>query len=129
MKTVRGKFEIKSAPASTDDNIKKMGGMAMTFDKVFSGALELTSKVSMFGVMNQDLGSGGYIALELLEGSVEGKTGSFVLQHSCFMNRGKQEQEIRVVPDSGTGELKGIAGAMTIEIVEKQHYYNFTYSL
>ena|SRR5437868_2550858 len=129
MKTVRGKFEIKSAPANTDDNIKKMGGMAMTFDKVFSGALELTSKVSMFGIMNKELGSGGYIALEMLEGSVEGKKGSFLLQHSCFMNRGAQEQLIRVIPDSGTGELKGIGGTMTIEIVEGQHVYDVSYCL
>lgn len=82
-----------------------MGGMGMIFDKVFSGSIDAKSKVSMFGVMNKNLGSGGYIALELLEGSVEGKKGTFIMQHSCFMDRGIDEQIIRVIPDSGTGEL------------------------
>ena len=129
MKTVRGKFEIKSTPATADDNIKKMGGMAMTFDKVFSGFIEATSKVSMFGIMNRELGSGGYIALELVEGAIEGKKGSFVLQHSCLMSRGQQEQLIQVIPDSGTGELQGLSGAMKIEIIEGQHFYNFEYGI
>lgn len=127
MKTVRGKFEIKSSPASTDDNIKKMGGMGMSFDKVFSGFIEATSKVSMFGIMNRELKSGSYIALELIEGAVEGKKGTFILQHSCFMNKGKEEQVIKVVPDTGTGELKGLSGTMKIEIIEGQHFYNFEY--
>lgn len=129
MKNIRGKFEIKSTPTTADENIKKMGGVAMTFDKVFSGALAAISKVSMFGIMNRDLGSGGYIAFELLEGAIEGKNGTFVLQHSCLMNRGKEEQHIQVMPDTGTGELKGISGKMKIEIIEGQHFYNFEYSL
>lgn len=129
MKNVRGKFELKSSPATPDENIVKMGGIGMTFDKAFAGSIEAKSKVSMFGVMNRDLGSGSYIALELVDGAIEGKKGTFVLQHSCFMNRGKDEQHIQIVPDTGTGELKGISGSMKIEIIEGQHFYNFEYSL
>ncbi|MFS4459133.1 DUF3224 domain-containing protein [Bdellovibrio sp. HCB2-146] len=129
MKTIKGKFEIKSSPATTDDNIKKMGGMGMSFDKVFSGSLRANSKVSMFGIMNKELGSGGYIAFELVEGEIEDKKGTFVLQHSCFMSKGKQEQSIQVVPDTGTGGLSGLAGSMKIEIIDGQHFYHFEYSL
>lgn len=129
MKNVRGKFELKSSPATPDENIVKMGGIGMTFDKAFVGSIEAKSKVSMFGVMNRDLGSGSYIALELVDGAIDGKKGTFILQHSCFMNRGKDEQHIQVVPDTGTGELKGISGSMKIEIIEEQHFYNFEYSL
>lgn len=128
MKNIKGSFEVKSSPATADENIKNMNGMAMHFDKIFAGSINAQSKVSMFGIMNRDLGSGGYIALELLEGEVDGKRGTFVLQHSSFMNRGKDEQLIRIVPDTGTGELKGISGNMKIEIVEGRHFYNFEYS-
>ncbi|MFZ3229894.1 MAG: DUF3224 domain-containing protein [Pseudobdellovibrio sp.] len=129
MNKIKGKFEVKSSPVAPDENIKKMGGMAMTFDKIFSGEIEARGKVSMFGIMNRDLGSGGYIALELIEGAIEGKNGTFIMQHSCFMNKGKEEQKIKVVPDTGTGELKGISGNMVIEIIEGQHFYNFEYTL
>lgn len=129
MKNLRGKFELKSSPVAPDENILKMGGMGMTFEKVFFGSIEAKSKVSMFGIINRDLGSGSYIALELIEGAIEEKKGSFVLQHSCFMNRGKDEQHIKVVPDTGTGELKGISGSMKIEIIDGQHFYDFEYSL
>lgn len=129
MKSIKGKFEIKTSPAAPDENIKKMGGMAMVFEKIFAGEIDAKSKVSMFGIMNGELGSGGYIAFELIEGAIEGKRGTFVMQHSCFMNKGKDEQYIKVVPDTGTAELKGISGNMKIEIIEGQHFYTFEYSL
>jgi hypothetical protein len=45
------------------------------------------------------------------------------------MSRGTPQQSITVVPDSGTGDLAGLSGSMTIDIVEGKHYYNFTYQL
>lgn len=127
MKKIRGTFEVKSSPISTDENIQKMGGIGMRFEKVFSGPIEAKSKVSMFGIMNREKGSGGYIALELIEGTIEGKKGTFVMQHSCFMDQGKDQQQIKVIPDTGTGDLKGISGNMIIEIIEGQHFYNFEF--
>jgi hypothetical protein len=55
--------------------------------------------------------------------------GSFVLQHTGTMTRGAPELGITVVPDSGTGELVGLAGKMTIKIVEGKHFYEFDYTL
>jgi len=128
MKTIQGPFEVKSTPLATNDVLKKMGAVSMMFEKEFHGALEGKSVVSMSGIMNKEFGSGGYVALELVEGTIEGKSGSFILQHSSLMNRGKDEQKIVVVPDSGSKELSGLEGEMKIEIKEGgKHFYTFTY--
>jgi hypothetical protein len=67
--------------------------------------------------------------MEQVTGTLAGRTGTFVLQHSSTMSRGTPQQSILVVPDSGTGDLAGLSGSMTIDIVEGKHYYNFTYEL
>jgi hypothetical protein len=127
--TVIGKFEVKSTPLPVDEFTQVIGAMRMIFQKTFSGALDATGTVSMMGMMNQDLGSGAYVALEKITGSLDGHKGSFCLQHSSSMSRGKPTQSVKVVPDSGTEELKNISGEMSIDIVEGQHFYTFTYEL
>lgn len=129
MKAIKGSFEIKSTPVPPTELLKKMNGLSMTFEKTFRGELDGHSSVSMMGTMNKDLGSGGYVALELFEGRLDGKSGSFVLQHSSLMDKGKDSQSIKVVPDSATGDLKGLNGEMRIEIKEGKHFYSFEYSL
>lgn len=74
-------------------------------------------------------GSAAYVALERVEGSLQGRAGSFVLQHRALMTRGEPEQSVRVVPDSATGDLAGLRGDMRIEIREGQHFYHFDYTL
>jgi hypothetical protein len=128
-KHAQGRFEVKPAPLPADDVSKKLGLMRMSFEKRFEGPLEATSLVSMIGMMDQELGSGAYVALERITGRLDGRAGSFCLQHSCAMERGKPSQIITVVPDSGTGELKGLRGTFTIDIVEDQHFYDFEYEL
>ena len=130
MKNIKGKFEIKSTPLDADDVTKIIGAMKMRFDKQFSGPLEGRGTVSFLGVMNKESGSGGYVGLELIEGAIEGQKGAFLLQHSCTMSGGKQEQSITVIPDSGSGELTGLVGRMTIDInSDGEHFYSFDYSL
>lgn len=124
---VKGSFEVKGSPLEMDEVSKELGVMRRKFEKKFDGPLKGTSVVSMMGIMNQDLGSGAYVALEKLTGSLNGKDGTFCLQHSCSMARGAQQQSITVVPDSGTGGFKGIEGSMTIDIVNGQHFYTFVY--
>lgn len=92
-------------------------------DKVWSGDIQGTSTVHMLGLLNRELGSGAYVALERVEGTVGVKKGSFCLVHSATMNRGAPGMVIAVVPDSGTGELQGIAGMLRIDIVEGVHHY------
>ncbi len=100
-----------------------------SLEKRFYGGLEGTSTVQMLSAITSVQGSAGYVALERVTGSLHGRAGTFVLQHSGTMRRGKPELAVTVVPDSGTGELGGISGSMTIEIVEGKHLYTFAYSL
>ena len=53
----------------------------------------------------------------------------FVLQHTGTMTRGTPGLSVTVVPDSGTGQLVGLAGSMTIKIEAGKHFYEFDYTL
>src|SRR5271165_4091355 len=100
----------------------------MSIDKQFHGDLEGTSKGEMLGAMTEVKGSAGYVAIERVTGTLNGRSGTFVLQHSGTMTRGTQHMTITVVPDSGTGGLAGISGSMTIIIKEGgKHFYEFEY--
>ena len=129
-KTAHGPFEVKASPLPADENCQSVGVMRMAFEKRFTGALEANSVVSMIGMMDQELGSGGYVALERLTGRLDGREGTFCLQHSCTMDRGKPTQNIVIVPDSGTGALQGISGAMIIDIKDNgDHFYSLEYTI
>ena len=97
------------------------------FDKRFRGPLDATSVVHMLAVMSATPGSGAYVAIERIEGTLDGKRGSFHAQHSGAMDRGTPSLDISVVPDSGTGELAGLHGRIAIDIVDGKHYYTFDY--
>lgn len=99
------------------------------FEKRFSGALQAQSQVEMLAVRTAHEGSAGYVAVERIVGSIDGKTGSFAVVHTGVMNRGQQSLSIGIVPDSGTGALHGISGSMDIQIVDGQHYYTVDYEL
>lgn len=128
-KTVKGFFEVKSKPLQADETTQAVGAMRMKFEKRFVGPLAAESLVSMMGMMNQSLGSGGYVAMEKITGVLEGRSGSFCMQHSSGMNRGTPSQTITVVPDSGTEQLQGLSGDMVIDIIEGKHFYTFNYEL
>jgi hypothetical protein len=125
-----GPFEVKIDPQPPDE---KAGGAAvgrMLLDKQFHGDLEATSKGTMLAAGTGAKGSsGGYVALEIVTGTLKGRTGTFVLQHSATMNRGVPNLSITVVPDSGTGQLTGLAGKMNISIANGKHSYDFEYTL
>jgi hypothetical protein len=73
--------------------------------------------------------SAGYVAIEKVTGTLQGRSGTFILQHSATMNRGAPQLSLNVVPDSGTGQLTGITGSMTIKIENGKHFYGFDYTL
>jgi len=102
----------------------------MTLDKQFHGDLEAVSVGEMLSAMTAVKGSAGYVAMELVRGTLHGKQGTFVLQHSAFMTRGTPDLTVTVVPDSGTDELTGLTGRMQI-IIEAggRHSYRFEYTL
>jgi hypothetical protein len=101
----------------------------LLIEKQFHGDLEATSRGQMLSAATPVKGSAGYVALERVSGMLHGRTGTFVLQHSGTMDRGAPQLIITVVPDSGTGELTGIAGRMAIVIADGKHAYELEYTL
>ena len=120
-----GPFEVKLVPQPADGS--PLG--RMTIDKQFHGDLEATSKGQMLAFSTDVKGSAGYVAMEQVNGTLHGRTGTFVLQHSGTMTRGAPQLTVTVVPDSGTGELVGLAGKMNIIIADGKHSYEFDYTL
>lgn len=101
----------------------------MSIDKQFHGDLEAVSKGQMLSVATRVKGSAGYVAIEQVTGSLHGRSGSFALQHTGTMTRGAPQLSVTVVPDSGSEELTGLTGTMTIIIVDGKHSYDFAYTL
>jgi hypothetical protein len=124
-----GTFEVKLTPRAPDDSSDQSAIGRMALDKQFHGDLEATSAGQMLAAMSGVKGSGGYVAMERVTGTLQGRRGSFVLQHSGTMNRGAAHLTLTVVPDSGTDELAGLSGSMEIAIEGKQHSYNFSYTI
>ena len=123
-----GAFDVKLDVQPVDEK----GGAAigrLSIDKQFHGDLEASSKGQMLAASTATPGSAGYVAIEHVTGTLEGRSGSFILQHSGTMTRGAPQLSVTVVPDSGTGQLTGLAGKMTIRITEGKHFYEFEYTL
>jgi uncharacterized protein DUF3224 len=125
-----GTFEVKVQVQKTDNKDAESAKLGrMSLDKQFHGELEATSAGEMLSVGTEVAGSAGYVAMERVNGTLHGRAGSFALQHSGTMTRGEGQLSVTVVPDSGTGQLAGIAGTMTITIVAGKHFYEFRYTL
>ena len=122
-----GTFEVKLAPQDDKSEDATLG--RMTIDKQFHGDLEGVSRGQMLTALTSVEGSAGYVAIERVSGTLHGRSGSFTLQHSSVLRRGEPEQNIIVVPDSGTGQLAGLAGKMVIKIADGKHSYDFEYTL
>jgi hypothetical protein len=129
MPRASGTFDVKLAPQPSDDYAD--GGMLgrLTIDKQFRGDLTGVSKGQMLSAGTPVKGSAGYVAMELVTGTLAGRSGTFVFQHSGTMSRGAASLSLTVVPDSGSGELTGLAGAMVIDIANGKHSYVFEYAL
>jgi Protein of unknown function (DUF3224) len=125
----RGTFEVKMTPQPAQDGVGDSGIGRMALDKEFQGDLEATSKGQMLAAGTDVSGSAGYVALERISGTLHGRSGTFALQHSGTMTRGTPQLSITVVPDSGGGELLGLAGTLAITITDGQHFYDFEYTL
>jgi len=100
-----------------------------SIDKQIHGDLEAATKGEMLAGGDPKQGTAGYVAMEVVTGSLSGKHGSFALQHSATMDSNGPKMAVIVVPGSGTGELQGIAGTFAIHIDKGQHSYDFDYTL
>ncbi|HMF76987.1 MAG TPA: DUF3224 domain-containing protein [Bryobacteraceae bacterium] len=120
-----GTFEVKLVPLTIEE--KALGRMSI--DKQFRGDLDAASKGEMLAAMTSVKGSAGYVAMERVSGTLHGRAGTFILQHSSTMTRGTPLQSVTVVPDSGSDQLAGLTGKMTILIADGKHSYDFEYAL
>jgi hypothetical protein len=129
MPRASGTFEVKLAPQPTDDYADGATLGRLTIDKQFRGDLAGASRGQMLSSMTPVKGSAGYVAMELVTATLAGRAGTFVFQHSGTMDRGTASLALTVVPDSGTGELTGLAGSMAIIIADGTHSYEMEYAL
>lgn len=128
MNNAHGTFDVKLAPQTPSDSSSGAVGR-MTIDKEFHGDLIASSKGEMLALMSGTVKeSGGYVAMERVAGALQGRKGTFALQHSGTMNRGAQSLTLTVVPDTGTGDLAGLSGSMKIIITDGKHCYDFDYT-
>jgi hypothetical protein len=133
MMRAHGTFDVQLTPQPPDAYANAAAdGSSMgrlTIDKQFHGDLVATSQGQMLSAMTTVKGSAGYVAMERVTGTLGGRRGSFVLQHSGTMTRGAPTLVLTVVPDSGTEDLVGLSGSMTIDTSGGGHAYEFTYAL
>ena len=128
---VSGPFDVKVTPQKPDTQIARAAALGrLTIDKRYHGDLEATAKGEMLATQSETKGSAAYVALERVTGTLQGHSGSFVLQHSATMDRGATQSSVTVVPDSGTGQLAGLSGEMRIRIdPEGRHSYEFDFRI
>ncbi len=127
MPTAHGTFDVSmeaEPPFLEHDGIKLNRNVVR---KEFSGDVLGTSEAQMVAAYTATPGSAGYVAIEHFTGSVAGRSGSFVLQHSGLMDRGNAALTVTIVPDSGTGELAGISGTLEIDNDAGEHSYVLEY--
>lgn len=127
--TAKGTFSVQMKPDGEPSSADGVSLGRMLLSKTFEGDLAGTGEGQMLTAMTPVKGSAGYVAIERVTGTLNGKKGSFVFQHTGSMNRGEQSLSITVVPDSGTDEFAGISGVFRLTIEGGKHYYEFEYSL
>ena len=125
---VTGPFEVKRTAEAVHDAAANLVGRH-SLDKTYSGDLSAHGVGEMLSAGTGTPGSAGYVAIEKVTGTLNGKTGSFYLQHSGTLTRGVGTLTITVIPDSGTDDLTGLRGTMQIDIIDGKHHYVFDYDL
>lgn len=126
---ITGQFEVHlETEAIAHPSLAEVFGRR-SLRKQFHGELNASSLGEMLSYRGQQAGSAAYVAIEQVQGKLQGKSGSFALAHYGRMQAGQSELILQVVPDSGTHELSGLKGEMKIIIKDKQHFYEFNYTL
>ena len=128
----KGTFVVKINPVDGSALAQEAGIGRMTIDKTFSGDLEGTSKGEMLTGATESTGAMAYVAMERVTGKLNGRSGSFLLMHNASMLKSDPAgggMQITVVPQSGTEELAGMSGKLTIVIDAGKHSYDLEYEL
>jgi hypothetical protein len=121
--TAHGTFEVTITPQDP------VGGIGrFDLEKTWSGDLAGTGHGQMLSAGDPAQGSAGYVALEVVDGTLHGSHGSFAFQQLGVMRGGEQELRYDVVPGSGTGDLAGISGTLALTLDDRGHTYELTYA-
>lgn len=129
MTRAAGSFEVKIVPQTSEREATDATLGRMSIDKEYSGDLQATGRGQMLTSITDISGAAVYVAIERVTGTLNGKRGSFVLYHNGVATRTRRDLVITVAPESGTEELTGLDGTMSINIVEKKHFYELNYTL
>jgi hypothetical protein len=129
MTIAAGSFEITMTTQPPDDHPDGSIIARQLLIKRYEGALSAEGRGQMLAVMGQTKGCAGYVALEVVSGTLDGRAGRFALQHFGVMDHGRPELRVAVVPDSGTDDLKGLSGVLTIDVASGKHAYSFDYQI
>jgi hypothetical protein len=129
MKSAKGTFEVTITPQPHQEGVGDPGVARMALAKIFTGDMNGAGNGQMLAYRSSVTGSAGYVAMEKVQGMLNGRRGSFIMQHNGTMNRGEPQLSIKIVPDSGTDELSGVAGEMLLNIDQGKHFYEFRYTL
>lgn len=124
-----GSFNVSMHPTAPTERAGRTTLGRMLLEKQYLGDLAATGKGDMLTAVTDTQGSASYVAIEHVTGVLHGRTGSFVVHHAGTMSGGVDQLEIAIVPDSGTDELTGIAGRLTLKVVEGEHRYELAYTL
>ncbi|RSM64474.1 DUF3224 domain-containing protein [Kibdelosporangium aridum] len=108
------KFEITGWDQTAYDEPAEGPALTQaTLSKAYTGALEGIGEVRMLACQTGETGA-GYMAQERVTGSLDGTTGTFVLQHGACGGPDGTEQYGFVVPGTATGELAGLTGTCRV---------------
>ena len=126
-----GRFAVTMSPQPPLDDQPTPGATLgrLRLDKTYEGDLQASAIGQMLSALTLTAGSAAYVAIEHVSGTLHGRAGSFVLQHTGLMIRGSRQLTVTVVPDSGTDALAGLEGRLDIQVAEGQHRYAFEYTL
>lgn len=127
MALVNGEFDVTMSPERMSVGASGFGLGRMVLDKRYHGPLEASGNGEMLTFIGAAQGSAGYVAMERVEGTLDGLSGGFTLQHNGIMDRGQASLAVLVVPDSGSGDLTGLSGKLDIRNEDGKHYYTFDY--
>ncbi|MFB7905848.1 MULTISPECIES: DUF3224 domain-containing protein [unclassified Kitasatospora] len=127
MAEASGSFEVTAfEPVETEQREGAVFGR-VRIAKTFTGGLSGRGEVRMLSVGDASGGPASYVAVEHVTGELDGRKGSFVLQHAAWDATGVT---IRVVPGTGAGELAGITGEFRLAVdASGAHTYVLAYEL
>lgn len=128
--TATGSFDVTVEPLH-DEKLADGNSLGRySLVKQYHGELEAAGKGEMLTAGTPVEGAAAYVAIEHVDGTLGGRRGTFVLQHKGTMGHGEQHLEITVVPESATGDLAGLEGALEITIAKDgKHFYELEYTL